>query len=317
MNCETVTDKLTLYLYDELDPGEQEALEEHAETCEACSERLRQERRFLKTLDQREEVPLTDAMLAESRHDLMRGVYRAERDRASGGGIFIGGWWDRLTSAFGPARLAWQPAAAVALLAAGFYIGRAGQPNPDAGGVSVSQASLIPLGSVVSDVQSVSLDPLRGNVEIVVEQITRRVISGSPSDPRIRSLLLSTVREYSNSGLRLDSLEVLTRSAADLEVRRALRETMLGDENPAARLRAIDALRPHKDDVEMHDALVEVLLRDRNPGMRVQAIELLTERPERELVGVCQALVETEQNNYVRLRCQRILRELNASIDHY
>jgi hypothetical protein len=83
------------------------------------------------------------------------------------------------------------------------------------------------------------------------------------------------------------------------------------------RLKALEALKPHHNDPEVRQGLVRILQQDTNPGMRVQAIELLTEKPDRELVGVLQTLVEHEQNNYVRLRMQRTLQELNASVNRF
>jgi hypothetical protein len=70
-------------------------------------------------------------------------------------------------------------------------------------------------------------------------------------------------------------------------------------------------------DPEVRNALVEVLRRDSNPGMRVYAIDMLAEQPERDLAGVLQDLVETENNEYVRLQSRRVLQDLNASVDRF
>jgi hypothetical protein len=81
-------------------------------------------------------------------------------------------------------------------------------------------------------------------------------ISGLSSDPEIHGLLLASVRSAPNSGVRLDSLDVLRGQAEDPEVRRALLGSMLGDHNPGVRLKALDALRPHMADPEVRNALV-------------------------------------------------------------
>lgn len=313
MNCEKVKDSILLYLYNELPENERDAVETHTDSCETCAGAVENERRFLRSLPERRAPE--EAMLAECRHDLMRNVYRMHSDPA-----VSTGWWGRLQQGLASMRLAWQPTAALALLAVGFYGGRMTQ-NAPAGALSpstldVEQASLMPLGGL-GDIQSVRMDPDRGEVEIVVEEITRRTISGPPQEPHIRSLLISTVREYPNSGVRLDTLDVLSARAGDREVQRALREAMLHDENPGVRLKAFEALKPHRDDPEVRQALIEVLLHDENPGMRVQAIDLLTEAPDRRMVGLLQNLINSEPNNYVRMQSRRILHELDASADHF
>jgi HEAT repeat protein len=147
--------------------------------------------------------------------------------------------------------------------------------------------------------------------------VTRRTIRGSSQDPNIRGLLISTVKDYPNSGVRMESLDALTLRASDHEVRGALLATMIEDPNPGVRLKALEALKPHHDYPDVRQGLVRILQQDDNPGMRVQAIELLTEKPDRELVGVLQTLVEGEPNNYVRLRMQRTLQDLNASVNRF
>jgi hypothetical protein len=63
--------------------------------------------------------------------------------------------------------------------------------------------------------------------------------------------------------------------------------------------------------------LAQVLLTDENPGIRTQAIDLLTQRREPAMVGVLQELMAREDNNYVRLKCQRALSEMNASVETF
>jgi len=58
----------------------------------------------------------------------------------------------------------------------------------------------------------------------------------------------------------------------------------------------------------------QVLLADDNPGVRAQAIDLLVEHKGAMTAGVLQEVVQKENNGYVRLRCQRALDEMNASV---
>ncbi len=312
MNCEKVRESLLLYLYQELDGNASEGVEAHLDSCEACSAACRRERDFLRSLDEREEPP--EDLLAESRRELMRSVHLEQAEQVAGGG-----WWNRFRKGLGTIRPAWQPTAAMALLVLGFYAGRT--VSPSVIGFSSTQpgaveSSMVEL-PVVTDIESVRMNPERDRVEIVMEQITRRTISGAPRDPEISALLLSTMREYPNSGVRLDTLDILTARAADSDVQRALREAMLEDSNPGVRLKAFAALKPHRQDPEVREAFLKVLLGDENPGMRVEAIDALTETPDRNLVEPLQQLVESESNNYIRLRSRRVLHELNASADRF
>ena len=59
------------------------------------------------------------------------------------------------------------------------------------------------------------------------------------------------------------------------------------------------------------------MLHDDNAGIRTQAIDLIFQRREKELVGVLQELMRREDNDYIRLRTQRALREMNASVDTF
>jgi hypothetical protein len=287
-------------------------------------EAVTDEERFLRGLHARRSVEPSEALLAQCRHDLMREVYRAERP--AGPSAWFADFWRSLTAA----RLTWQPTAALALLALGFFGGRTTQslwqgaggseaaaPAPQtAGQIVARQQSLLDAGPVsVTDVQSILNDPAGGGgVEIVVEE--RRTIRGNPNDPAIRELLLNSVSS-SHSGARLESLEALGRNLDDKETRDALIRAMVEDQNPGVRIKALEALTPHAVDPDVRAALIRAVRSDDNSGMRVMAIDLLTTKPDREIAGVLQQLVASETDNYVRMRCQKALVELNASVDVY
>jgi hypothetical protein len=314
-------DRISLYLYNELEDGEREALETELESDPELARAVESERRFLQTLNQRTDRDAPHALLVECRHDLMRAVYRLGTQPETN--FDFSGWLARIPASLRSLRLAWQPTAALALLVVGFFAGRNTEripllSAPARNASPVTEASLIGSGSgSLRDVQSVQVNPENGTIEIVVEEVTRRTIRGSSQDPHIRGLLITTVQDYPNSGVRLESLDALTPRAADQEVQRALLATMIEDDNPGVRLKALEALKPLHNEPEVRQGLVRILQEDDNPGMRVQAIELLTEKPDRELVSVLQNLVSQESNNYVRLRMMKTLHDLNASVDRF
>jgi hypothetical protein len=269
------------------------------------------EQSFLLDLDRREPQAASEALLAECRHNLMRAVYLDEMDRGSAPvARGLEAWWREITASFAAWRFAWQPAMMAALVGIGFFLGRVGNPVT----AGVEQAALVssPLGP--ADIQSVQVDPVAGNVRIVLEE--RKVVSGSADDPEIRRLLLHTVRE-SHSGARLASLEALRRGAEHQEVRRQLLRSMLEDENLGIRLKALDAVRVSSADPDVQRALVQAVMRDPNPGMRVQAIQVLTANPNRGMVGAFQHIIEQEQSPFVQQQVERVLQDLGASVEHH
>jgi len=323
---EKQSERISLYLYDELGQAEREAFEDEVEASADLAAAVESERAFLNRFNARETVP-PESLLTECRHDLMRQVYREERAsrRKSSPGGFVA-WGASLVDSLGGLRFAWQPAAALALIAVGFWGGRytetvrtsTDQPiavnaPAAASGEPVIDVTRVSLGSSAVDGRSFDLGSEQ-DVEIVVEE--RRTIRGDSSDPFIRSLLLASVRN-SDSGNRLTSLEALGSRAEEPEIRRALALAMVEDENPGVRFKALEAVSPYSTDPDVRSALMTTVRQDDNPGMRVQAIDLLTANPDRELVGLLQTLVREEPNSYVRLRCRQTLQDLDASIEQF
>jgi HEAT repeat protein len=113
-------------------------------------------------------------------------------------------------------------------------------------------------------------------------------------------------------------MDLLKTQCESAEVRRALLAALQHDSNPGVRLKAIEALRQSPaHDAETRRVLAKVLLQDQNPGVRTQAIDLLTQKREPAIVGVLQEVMTREDNNYVRLKCQRALSEMNASMETF
>ena len=89
------------------------------------------------------------------------------------------------------------------------------------------------------------------------------------NDQRIQQLLLFATRNNYNSGVRMDSVDLLTQTPNDAHVREALLYALRYDSNPGVRLKAIEGLGAYvKDDVRVRDAVLEALANDSNPGLR-------------------------------------------------
>jgi hypothetical protein len=294
-------------LYGEISFEEEELVQSHLEGCATCRAELQRVRTLHRELE-RAQPDLPSGLLDDCRRDLRLAVASLPAPSAGQG------WAQRWRAMIFPAGFSFplaKLAGAAALLAIGFVGGQfvagpvqgLGRMTPDAA----------PVASRVRYVQGAD----DGGVQIVVEEVRQRVLQGGVNDSRIRALLVAAAREANDPGVRVETVDLLKGSSDSAEVRRALLAALQQDSNPGVRLKALEALRTSAEDGEVRRVLARVLLSDDNPGVRTQAIDLLTQTREPALVGVLQELVAREDNNYVRLKCQRALSEMNASVETF
>jgi len=307
MNCDTVVSQLPLMLYGELSFDEEEALQQHLDVCASCTGELARLRRLHHELNVLEpDVPAQ--LLQDSRRSLRvtvsalqdAGLFRKKQSWAAGLLIPLRQWG-----------AGWKAAGATALLITGFFSGRMFPKSSYEGRLSVSGSE--PVASRVRFVQPEA----SGRVQIVLEEVRQRVLEGGVNDDGIRGILLSAAREANDPGVRVETMDLLKDQSASSEVRSALLSALQHDGNPGVRLKALEALKMTAHDADTRRVLTHVLLTDQNPGIRTQAIDLLVQQHEPEIVGILQELVSREDNDYVRLKCQKALREMNASVETF
>src|SRR5450755_2403254 len=136
----------------------------------------------------------------------------------------------------------------------------------------------------------------------------------SPSVGEGSRLLLTAAKDPSDAGLRVESVNLLKNQPQSAEVRRALLYAVQHDSNAGVRLKALDGLKNFADDPETRATLTQVLLKDDCPGVRTQVIDLLIPHHAASMVSVLQEVMGKEKNGYIRMRCQRALRDMNASL---
>jgi hypothetical protein len=197
-----------------------------------------------------------------------------------------------------------QPIGAVALVAIGFFAARLAN--------KVGAAPPSPPSDIYSTVRSVQPDAT-GGVTIAYDETRRQLKRGPLNDPEIRRLLLAASHE-DNEAVRVESVDVLKNQPSNVEVRDALLNAVAHDSNPGVRLKALEGLKPLSADPEVRRVLGRVLRADDNPAVRTSAIDVLTMHRDDAMVGLIQALVQSENNNSVRLKMEKVLRDLNASI---
>jgi hypothetical protein len=301
MNCDVAKNQIPLFLYGELSFDEEESFEAHLEGCPVCRDEVARQTVLHRTLDRIELIP-SAALLAKCRRDFAGQVRTGRRNELPSAALpsRLSGVWNHL----GIPRLVWQPAAALALLSLGFFGSRLMSPG------SYMTAGSDPVASRVKYVEPEG----SGKVHLVVEETRQRVLNGRLDDEPIRRLLLAAVKDPSDPGVRVESIDVLKSSSNAREVQRALLNAVLHDSNAGVRLKAIEGLKPYSDEPETRHSLAQVLLNDDNPGVRTQAVDLLMQhRESADVVGILQQLLQKEDNGYIRMRSQKALRDMNAS----
>lgn len=304
MTCETVRADLSLYLYGELSFDQEEAIEQHLEQCAPCRVECEKERRMHAAVDMTIEQP-SPALLAECRQALLA---RLELKTGTAARLAL---WPRIAELFSW-RATWlRPAGALALLTLGFLGGRLVPGRP--GDSLAARPAADVMATRVRNVEPGA----DGRVRIVFDETRQRTVMGAPNDERIRALLLAAAQDQADAGLRVESVGLLQKESADEEVRQALLQALERDNNPGVRMKALEGLRPYSGDARVRRTLAQVLLRDDNAGLRTQAIDLLTQHRQGDMVGVLQELMQNEENEYIRLRTQRALRDMKASVDTF
>jgi hypothetical protein len=306
MKCEWVKENVLLYVYNELADDARFELEQHLARCADCTAELKTTRKFHAMLS---ELPVEEPspnLVTASRMRLQEGLETAEQGR----------FWHRLI--FDPAAWLRQIRFAPALTAAIFIVGFAGGVGTtykvvSGNGVSISSVPAIaPAESSITGIQSISQDPGSNHISIKYNTVSTQEAQGSLNDQRIQQLLLFAARNNYNSGVRMDSVDLLTQEPNNTHVREALIYALRYDSNPGVRLKALDGLGPYvKSDPRVRDAMLETLVQDANPGARTEALRLLEPvRADSSVRSVLQKLAQSDQNQYIRSQARTMLAQL-------
>jgi HEAT repeats/Putative zinc-finger len=306
MKCEWVKENVLLYVYNELADDARFELEQHLARCADCAAELKTTRKFHAMLS---ELPVEEPspnLVAASRMRLQEGLETAEQGR----------FWHRLI--FDPAAWLRQVRFAPALAAAIFIVGFAGGIGAtykvvNGNGASIGSGAVIaPAESSITGIQSISQDPGSSHISIKYNTVSTQEAQGSLNDQRIQQLLLFAARNNYNSGVRMDSVDLLTQEPDNTHVREALIYALRYDSNPGVRLKAIDGLGPYvKSDPRVRDAMLEALVHDSNPGARTEALRLLEPvRADSSVRSVLKELAKNDQNQYIQSQARIMLAQL-------
>ncbi len=312
MKCEWVRENISLYLYNELADDARYELEQHIARCSECKAELSAAKAFHDSLLQYPVQEPTPNLVTSSRMRLQEALETAEQ----------GGFWQRLV--FDPTawlrEIRFAPALAAAIFIVGFAggIGATYKTLNDRNHVAAVDSNPTPQTSEasISGIRSVTQDPGSKQVYIEYDTVSPREVQGSLNDQRIQELLLFAARNNYNSGVRMDSVDLLTKQPNDAHVREALIYALRYDSNPGVRLKAIDGIGPAvKEDVRVRDAVLEALMDDSNPGVRIEAMHWLgAVRADSSVRVVLGKLAQSDKSEYIRTQA-RIMVAQSSELD--
>lgn len=339
LDCESSQRLVVLYVCDEASPEERTEVETHIAGCGECAAVLAGELRLRQMLaTMRQPADLLDsagALLAQCRSELAEALDDGEDAQRD----VISAW--SFASLFSKWRmeLAMHPAlAATGFILIGLFVGKLLPGTQGAG----SEAGIVPAPQVTvtaapritdQDLQNLSISNITpasdsatgGDPTYVVHlrAVRPMEIEGSGGDDEMKRVLgyvISSGPKF-DSGVRLDSVQVLRSHADDADVRHVLCEAALKDPNASVRLNALEALQGDVEESDVRDALVQVLTHDANPGVRIVAINQLRGAVEAghasddaQLKELLQTLSKHDANGYVRVQAAAAVRHLDAAM---
>jgi hypothetical protein len=308
MKCEWVQENVILYVYDELADDARFELEQHIARCRDCAADLKAARGFVHNMSAATVEEPTPNLLAAARMRLQERLETTEQ----------GGFWQRWVLDPGAwlRHMRFSPALASVIFIVGFAAGIGTTYRVVSGQQPVATLAELsekqPAESSISGIQSINQEPGSSKISIKYDTVVSQQVEGSLNDQQIQQLLLFAARNNYNSGVRMDSVDLLTQKPNDTRVREALIYALRYDSNPGVRLKALEGLGSFvKDDIRVRDAVLGALLNDANPGVRTQALHLLQPvRADGSVRSVLQRLAESDQNQYIRSQARAVIAQL-------
>jgi hypothetical protein len=311
MKCDWVRQNILFYVYNELEDDARYEVEQHLARCPECATELKATRKFHATLSETVAEP-TPNLLAASRMRLQEAL------ETTGQGAF----WHRLI--LEPTLWLRQIRMAPALAAVIFIVGFGGgigatynfltnrPPTPDIALTSSGGDNQQPVESAIAGIRSVTQEPGSNQVSIKYDTVVTQEAQGSANDQRIQQLLLFAARNNYNSGVRMDSVDVLTQAPDDSRVREALLYALQNDNNAGVRLKALDGLSGFvKQDPQVRDGVLRALISDTNSGVRMQALRLVEPmKTDSNVRSVLTRLSQTDQNVSIRSQARTMLAQM-------
>lgn len=331
-NCQQIERLLVFFACEELSAEERAAVEHHVGQCPACAASLASELRLQQVLatigPPAERLDPHDRLLAQCRSELGEALDDAAQKPARARWLLplLPANWFVLRPAWSAALLV-LIGMAVGSVVPQWYSSRMTQ-RPDAVTMKVSA----PPRLSQQDLETMGIAAINWNaggssgspsVELHLTAEKPMELQGSLDDMDVKRVLTFVVQngQRFDSGVRLDSLELLRRRSSDTEVRQALCVAARKDRNPGVRLKSLEALRGFEQDDAVRLTLLDALQNDDCPGVRVEAINALQAAmramaekgigpQDQGLVNVLRDRMERDPNNYIRMQSAAAIHQL-------
>ncbi len=314
MKCDWVQQNIVFYVYNELEDDARYEVEQHLARCPECASELKATRKFHATVSQMPVDEPTPSFLAAARMRLQEALETAEQ----------GGFWQKLI--FEPGtwlrQIRMSPALAAVIFIVGFGGGIGATYNfissrSETSGVAIVEPASNPAqpaeaAATIAGIQSITTEPGSNQVSIKYNTISTQEAQGSLNDQRIQQLLLFAAQNNYNSGVRMDSVDLLTQAPNDTHVREALMYALHNDSNAGVRLKALDGLSGFiGQDTRVRDAVLQALINDPNSGVRMQALRMVEPiRADSSVRSVLTRLSTTDQNASIRSQARAIVAQM-------
>ena len=310
MKCDWVRQNILFYVYNELEDDARYEVEQHLARCPECATELKAARKFHATLSGMPVAEPTPNLLAASRMRLQEALETTQP----------GGFWQRVI--FEPGTWLRQIRMAPALAAVIFIVGFGGgigatynflANRPPTSDIAINSNPTPSVeASSVTGIRSVTQEPGSNQVSIKYDTVLTQEAQGSLNDQRIQQLLLFAARNNYNSGVRMDSVDLLTQLPDDNRVREALMYALQNDTNPGVRLKALDGLSGSvRQDARVRDGVLRALISDTNSGVRMQALRLVEPmKTDSNVRSVLTRLSQTDENVSIRSQARTMLAQM-------
>ena len=307
MNCNFFKQNVVLLVYDELPDDVLFEMRQHAERCPACREELRSAQQFRTDVDAIPALEPTPNLLAASRLRLQEALETAEQAqgwRGWRGWVFDPVDWLR--------QIKFSPALAAAILIVGFAGGLLTAIKMSPAGIVQGQD--LTQQASIAGIRDITQDPNNNTVQINYDKLLPASTQGSIDNPDIEKLLLYAARNQENPGVRVESVSILSRQCHDSQIREMMMRSLLEDRNPGVRLQALDGLEQYvKEDIKVRNVVIQALLNDTNPGVRTEALHLLQPlKADSAVRSAFEQLAARDNSEYIRAESERTL----ASLPH-
>jgi HEAT repeats/Putative zinc-finger len=306
MKCEVAQDQIVLMGYGELPDELTDGLEQHLAGCEDC-------RRELNALRAMEEHLALLPVFEPSPNLLAQSRMRLDEELDT---IPAHGFLTRLRVNF----FAWvghlqsAPALATLLIGVGFLSGNFMNRYQVAHQPKVPPVTTVshPADGVIANVTGIVRTPDSELVQVNYNRVVPETVEGSLDEPRIRELLMLGMRPAATSGVRANSVALLsgeckaghdcTVQADGKGIRGQLMVALRYDTDPGVRMKALEGLQAYVgQDRRVRDAVLEALMHDDNAQVRTAAIGLLEPvQSDSSVRQVLRTVSTQDENPYIR-----------------